>query len=234
MLSEDMAMVPADPVKHAKLFDALFQDDIWLSFVCSQGADPKLLGSNLFLLHEAEDITKCEAYLLLHCGYQRENLDLNRELLAKSLRPWKWHDYSGYKYNDLGPRENSEIYFLENKITLNIQQPWGSLGNAVISRPLKLLSEQDNVLHAAYIHWKNDGFTLRAVDPKYMTKTSLKEIAHRFYTSPFYMYLPQTRETASSMHNSVFLNLVPIGGRNSEMVSWYGMPLSWGFPAPPH
>lgn len=216
--------------KHAKVWNALFKDDEWLLFAYKKGLNPILIGCDLPLLFNTEDITKCPpTYLVLHCGYHRESLDLDQELFARSLKPWVWHDYSVYNGNDWGPRENSEIAFLEHSITLNIQHPWSFPTTTVIARPLKLFSEQGNGLHSAYLYWKDDGFMLRAIDPESMTKASLRNIAHSSMLTSFHMDLPEARKTTLGM-NFVFLNLVPIGGSRSEMVSWYGMPLSWGFP----
>jgi hypothetical protein len=157
---------PSAEDDHSRIWNYFFKSDEWLNFAAEAGANPCLVGYDLYPLlhdkHEAFNVTKKTRkpkYLALVFG--RDGSDrasetlkgpVRTELLLKSLHPFE-------------SKTDHEVVFANGTI-LNINDLIWQDWYTIVSCPRQLVSRRLDGLHSAYIYWKDMESRVREIKPE--------------------------------------------------------------------
>lgn len=148
--------------RHRRIWSLIFKDERWLSAMVKQGLNPVLIGYDLHSLYDAEDITAMTesnylALVLGHDGdggkYNKPDVSNQMELLIKSLN----HSKTG---------EQSEKFFLEGRLILNIRDAMYNHHYTTMSHPDRLLSPELESLQSAYLYWNDKLSAVQTIGPE--------------------------------------------------------------------
>ena len=139
--------------KQGQLWNAIFRDSTWITEATIKfGLNPVLIGRDLYDYHSIETLKAPALYLVLVVGDPSADVQFERDLFLKSLRPHEFHN------------DTMEIDF-ESGITLNvanIYQVSRFPDPGVVSvRPHRLFTKQKDRLQTAYIYWQDSQPMLR-------------------------------------------------------------------------
>ncbi len=139
--------------KYSKVWEGIFQNQMWTSIASSHGLNPALVGQDLYTLYDGNhDPETWSAYIVLVTGDKTGDIRFHSKTFLDSLMP---HTFC---------ETTNEVFFKNSNITLNIHDALKT-PDMIFIDPQKLFSYREKRLCSSYLFWHDSHYSLRTFGP---------------------------------------------------------------------